>query len=288
MVRRFLRILPLLFFGCGGLLRADSTAQALELYKAKRFAEARTAFEQLIAAEPTNGSAAFYLGDMALTRDAPEEAVQWLEKATALTPNSSEYFRELGDAYGLSAQRAGLFSKLGLAQKSKAAYEHAVALAPEDLEARYSLFNYCRQAPSIAGGGMDQARVQALEIQKRDELRGALALVELSVAEHKFDEAFATLDTVRRRHPESPLPDYQFGRACAMCGQRLDQGAAALRHYLTITPDENQPPLWAAHWRLGQILEKMGDIAGARAEFAAALKLNPTQPQLIESAQRLK
>jgi Flp pilus assembly protein TadD len=73
-----------------------------------------------------------------------------------------------------------------------------------------------------------------------------------------------------------------------MCGQRLDQGASALRQYLASTPTEDEPPLWAAHWRLGQILEKMSDVPGARAEYAAALKLNPTQPQLVEAAARLK
>jgi tetratricopeptide (TPR) repeat protein len=288
MTRRFLLTSILSIVSCAAPLRATTGAQAEELYNARRYAEARPAFEQVIAAEPSDASAAYYLGDLALMRDDPEEAVKWLEKATALAPKSSQYFHALGDAYGLSAQRAGIFSKLGLARKCQTAYEHAVALAPDDIENRYALFNYYRQAPAIAGGGSDKARAEAAEIQKRDHLRGTLALVELDVSEHKFDEAFAELDEVRRRHPDSRVADYQFGRASAMCGQRLDQGAAALRKYLATTPDEDQPPLWAAHWRLGQILEKRGDTPGARAEYAIALKLNPTQPQLLEAAGRLK
>jgi tetratricopeptide (TPR) repeat protein len=281
-------LVSLVLFFCAGPLGAATAAEAEELYCARRYVEARTAFEQVIAAEPGNANAAFRLGELALMRDAPDEAARWLEQAVALVPRSSRYFRVLGDAYGLSAQRAGIFSKLGLARKCRAAYEQAVALDPESIEARYALFTYCRQAPSIAGGGTEKARAQALEIQKRDEVRGTLALVELSVAEHRFDEAFGTLDDLRRRHPESSAASFQFGRAAAMCGQRLDQGAAALRQYLATTPDENQPPLWAAHWRLGQILEKSGDTPGARAEYEAALKLNPTQPQLVEAAGRLK
>ncbi len=288
MVRRLSLILVIFLLGPAGALRAASLAGAEELYKARHYPEARTAFEQVIAAEPDNASAAYHLGDLALMRDAPEEAVPWLEKATALAPRSSQYFHALGDAYGLSAQKAGLFSKLSLARKCLAAYEKAVALDPDDIEARYALFTFCRKAPPLAGGGMEKARAQALEIRKRDELRGALALVELSVAEHRFDEAFAMLDGIRRRHPESRVADYQFGRAAAMSGQRLDQGAAALRQYLTTTPDEDEPPLWEAHWRLGQILEKRGDTPGARSEFGAGLKLNPTQPQLVEAARRLE
>jgi Flp pilus assembly protein TadD len=73
-----------------------------------------------------------------------------------------------------------------------------------------------------------------------------------------------------------------------MCGERLNDGAAALKQYLTTSPKEDQPPLWTAHWRLGEILEKLHDIPGARAEYAAALKLNPTQPQLVAAARRVK
>lgn len=288
MARCLPSILVVAVLFCAAPVRAATAAEAEQLFHARRYAEARAAFEQLIAAEPGNAGAAYRLGGLALMRDAAEEAVQWLEKATALAPGASKYFRALGDAYGLSAQKAGLISKLGFARKCAAAYERAVELDPEDIEARHELFTFYRQAPSIAGGGMDKARAQALEIRKRDDVRGALALVELSVAEHRFDAAFAELDEIRRRHPESSAACYHYGRAAAMSGQRLEPGAAALRQYLAAMPDEDQPPLWAAHWRLGQILEKLGNAADALAEYEAALKLNSTQPQLIEAVRRLK
>ena len=284
------RLKPLLLVVCCAsacLAHSATIAEAEALYHARRYPEARTAFEQVIAAEPANANAAYYLGQLALMRDDPEDAAQWLEKATALAPGSATYACALGDAYGLQAQRAGLFSKLSLARKSQTAYEKAVALNPEDVEVRYSLFEFCRQAPAIAGGGLDKARVQALEIQKRDELRGALALVELSVAERNYDTAFTLLGDILRRHPDSLAASFQFGRTAAMCGQRLDQGEAELRKYLAAPLDDDLPPRWNALWRLGQILEKKGDLAGARAEYDAGLKLNPTQPQLVEASRRI-
>ena len=287
MLHRFHSLLVLACFACANLARAATIAEAEELYRARHYPEARAAFEQVIAADPGNASAAFHLGQLALMRDAPEEAAKWLEEATSLSPESARYFCALGDAFGLLAEKAGLFSRLSLARKSEAAYEKAVALDPEDLDARYSLFTFCRQAPAIAGGGLDKARTQALEIQKRDDLRGAIALVELSAAEKNYDGAFALLDDVLRRHPEALTASYQFGRTAAMSGQRLDQGEAQLRRYLAAPPDDDLAPQWAARWRLGQILEKKGDIAGARAEYEAALKLNPTQPQLVEAHARV-
>jgi tetratricopeptide (TPR) repeat protein len=272
---------------CVTLARAATAAEAEELYHARRYPEARAAFEQVIAAEPGNANAAYHLGHLALMRNAAEEAAKWLEQATALSPGSARYFRSLGDAYGLWAQNAPLLSRLGLARKSQNAYEKAVALDPEDLDARDSLLNFYRQAPAIAGGGLDKARVQAREIQKRDQLRGTVALVEISTAEKKYDEGFALLDDFLRLHPGALIAEFQYGWIAAMCGQRLDQGEAALRHYLAATTSENRPPRWSALWRLGQILEKKGDIAGARAEYDAALKLNPMQPQLLEASRRV-
>lgn len=284
----FIRV-ALIFACCAfpGLIRAATLGEAQELFRAKRYAEARSAFEQVVAAEPNNAEAAYHLGLLAIRRDAPEDAVIWLEKATAISPRSAPFFQALGDAYGISAQKAGLFSKLGFARKCRIAYEQAVSLDPENIEARYSLFTYCRQAPSIAGGGLDKARVQALEIQKRDAVQGTLALAELSVAEKKYDDAFVILEDLHRSHPETLAASYQIGRTAAMSGLRLDQGEAALKEYLAHTPDDSQAPLWAAHWRLGQILEKKGDPVAARSEFEAALKLNPTQPQLLEAMRRL-
>ena len=273
--------------GWAGAIRATTLAEAQDLYQTKRYAEARTAFEQVLVAEPGNAEAAYCLGTLALMRDDPPDAVRWMEKAATLVPDSSPYARTLGDAYGLSAGKAGLFSKFGFAQKCLAAYERSVALDPKSISARYSLFAFYRQVPAIAGGGLDKARTQALEIKKLDLVRGTLALAELSFAEKKYDEAFASLEDLRRQHPEALDADYQIGRVAVASGARLDVGEAALREYLGHTPRDDQPPLWAAHWRLGQIMEKRGDPGRARVEYEAALKLNPTQPQLIDALQKL-
>jgi tetratricopeptide (TPR) repeat protein len=271
-----------------GPLAATTYDEARALYQARRYAEARTAFEGVAAAEPTNAGAAYHLGVLALMRDAPEEAVPWLEKATTLAPTSSRYLVSLGDAYGLAAQKAGLFSKPGLARKCRAAYEKAVALDPRNVDAHYALFRFYRQAPAIVGGGLEKAREEARQLQQLDDLRGTLAMVEVSVAEKSYETAFAQLAALRRRHPDSATAAFQIGRLAALSGQRLSLGATMLKEYLSHTPDEEEPPLWAAHWRLGIIYEKMGDAAGARAEYQAGLKLNPTQPQLVEALHRVQ
>ncbi len=268
--------------------RAATPGEAQALFAARRYPEAQAAFEQIAAADPGNAEAAYRLGQLALMRDDAAEAVRRLERATQLAPREAAIFLALGDAYGISAERAGLFAKLGLARRCGAAYEQAVALAPASVSARYALFTFYRQAPAIVGGGFDKARAQADELRKVDPVRGGLATVELNVAEKKYADAFALLGDLRRSHPDVPAIAYHVGRTAAMSGQELDQGEAALKEYLRRSPGEDDAPLWAAHWRLGQIYERQGRRAAARDEFTAALKLNPTQPQLREAIARMK
>ena len=121
-----LAFLGLTVFASAALDPAAFSA-AVELYQ-QRKPEAQAAFAQLAAANPENADIQFYLGRLALQRGDHEEAVKHLEKAVALAPNDSRMHHRLGDAYGLSAQKAGLFSKMSVAGKCRTAYEKAVAL----------------------------------------------------------------------------------------------------------------------------------------------------------------
>lgn len=259
---------------------------AVDLYT-QRKPGAQAAFEKLAAANPENANILFYLGRLALQRSDHEAAVKHLEKAVALAPDDSRFHQRLGDAYGIAAQKAGLFSKLSLAGKCRAEYEKAVELDPQSLDARFALLGFYQQAPGIAGGGMDKAHAQAREIRKLDASRGRQAVAGLYIAEKKYAEAFAEFDAVLEETPGDYAALYQTGRLAAISGERLDQGLAALRKCLEQTVPENQPGHAPAHWRIGNILEKQNDKAGARAAYEASLKVDPNFPQAIESLKKL-
>ena len=260
---------------------------AVELYQQRKQPEAQKAFEALAAADPQNADIQFYLGRIALQRGIPEMAVAALEKAVALSPNDSRFHHRLGDAYGRSAQKAGVFSKMGLAGKCRTAYEKAVELDPKNLDARSSLMNYYQQAPGIAGGSKDKALGQAQEIKKLDAARGRQALASVYAADKKYDLAFAEYEEVLKATPNDYAALFQTGRLAANSGERLDHGLTVLRQCLTMPPPEGQPGHAAAHWRIGFILEKKGDKAGARAAYEASLKLDPKFSQAIESLKKL-
>jgi len=254
---------------------ATPLAVAKKLFESGQYPEARAAFEKIAAAEQPNAEITFYLGWTAFRLNQPEESVKFLEKATALDGTRSLYFHVLGDAYGVLTQRASVFGKIGWAKKCLAAYDRAVALDPDNLDARAARLSYYWHAPAIGGGGMDKARAEAEEIRRRDPVRGAQALADLYVSEKKFAEAFAVVDELIAKSPDNMPVRYQLGRLAAITGQQLDRGAAALQGYLQYSPKDREPGIAAAHWRLGMVQEKRGDKTAARAEYEAALKLAP-------------
>lgn len=285
-----LRLTALLLLVASDLIAAEPArvADARRLHEEQRLPEARAAWEAILQAEPDHAEALFGLAITHLEADDAKSAVPPLEKLVGLRPEEARYHRVLGDAYGLCAQQASIFSKLGLARKCIAAYDRAVELAPDDVSYRGARYDFYSMAPGLAGGGRDKAEAELAEIERLDPAHGALIRAEAFVRENKHDEALAVLEELHRRTPENKVAVYQIGRVAAISGRKLEGGAAALADYLAYTPRPGEPPLWAAHWRLGQILEKQGSIEEARAHYTQALALNASCEDARQAIERLK
>ncbi len=238
-------------------------------------AAARDRLQRMVAAEPQNAEAHYLLGIAYENLGRADDAIRQLELATRLQPANSDYMLELGGAYGLAAQKAGVLSKYGWAKKCQAALEKAVELDPNNLSARNGLFSYYREAPAFMGGGSAKAHAQAEEIRKRNPVAGAVVLGQLYLDDRKTDEAFALYETTLKSAPDNYGLLYGIGRTAAQTGQHLDRGEQCLRRCLELKPGPDDPPLAAVRWRLGNIAEKRGDRSSARSAYEAALKLDP-------------
>jgi len=224
---------------------------------------------------PADAALHLDLGREALARHDPVAAVRELEQAVALAPDSAEAHTALGDAYGRSAEKAGLFGKFGLARKCVAEYQRAVALDPDNVAIHERLFTYYSRAPALVGGGPERATAEAAAIAKLDPARGHLAYATLDFADAKYDLAFAELNAVLQVAPQNYVVLFQLGRLAAVSGGHLDRGLAALRVCLGLAAPPGAPSHAAVQWRIGNILERQGDLAGARAAYTAALQLEP-------------
>jgi tetratricopeptide (TPR) repeat protein len=263
----------------------DLREKVTALFKQRQWAEAQVILQKNTATEPNNAEAWFYLGQSFLFQNDAENSVPAFERATTLAPANSIYQCYLGDAYGLSALKAGLFAKLGWARKCKGAYDRAVDLDPKNIRARVSVMEFCRQAPSFLGGGMDKAYEQAAEIQQLDPVRGRKAYAGLYIAEKKYAEALALYETALREKPGDDDSLYSLGRLAVTSGEQLDRGLAALREILTHPGKSNDAPTQTL---VGNILEKKGDKPAARAAYEAALIGDAKYVPALEALRKLK
>ncbi len=261
-------------------------------------------------------------GRAAITRNDGDGAVALLEKAVAQSPKNAQAHYWLGKAYALQIESAGMFSAASIGSKGKDAFEQAVALDPNLLDARYALVQIYANMPSMMGGSVDKALAQAEEIRKRDPLMGHRAAAFVHSSEKKPDLAKKEyLDEVKenpksqRAHLDLGLfymnseknfkaagdefdaalkidaaymaAFFRIGQLAALSGTNFPRGEEVLRKYLTYTPKGDDPPLARAHYWLGQIYEKQGKKAEAKASFAASLKLNPNQKDVAEALKRV-
>lgn len=283
-----LRLIFLFTSLAAGLQAAAPVDAAVALYRSEKFPEAAAAFRQIADDDPQNAVAHFYCGVLADKRGQIEEAVRELELATQLAPQNSEYFTELGGAYGHAAKHSGLLDSLSWARKCGAALEKAVQLNPDNLTARNGLITFYREAPPIAGGGKEKAYAQADEIRKRDLKMGSVILGQLFVADRRYTEAFEAYEDVLTAYPDDYHALYLIGRTAAETGQNLDRGEQALRRCLELPPGPGEQGRAAVQWRLGRLAERRGDIPAARAAYQASLQSHPGFQQAADSLAELK
>ncbi len=259
---------------------------AIALFRAKRYPEARAVLEKITAAEPKNAAAAYYLG-MTIRRRADstsiDEAVPWLAKAVELEPNNATYLADFG---GSSMELAGKKASLSAATRGRDAMIRAIELGPENLKAREGLMQFYVQAPWPLGS-TTKALAQAEEIRKRDPARGLIALITVKTADKKYAEALALCEEALKTAPDDYSALYQIGRLASMTGEKLDRGLVVLRRCLELTPPPNQPGPTGAYYRIGVIQEKKGDKPAARAAYESALKLDPAFKPAVEALAKL-
>ena len=299
----------------------NSDTSGVRLFEAGKYREAKTVFEPAFKANTRDAAAAFYLGRIAMEERKNDRAADYFEAAAKLDPKNGTYFLWLGRAYGREAQQANVLRQPGLAKRTKAAWEKAIELDPDNLDARADLIQYYVQAPGFLGGSTAKALEQAEEIRKRNPLRGYLELGALYEREKKlaeaekaylaaskeksdrhvgeyrlglfyqgsgaYDKAFELFESMIAANPSEYGALFQIGKTGAMSGQRLARAAEALEAYLQTTPGRNDPSLAAAHWRLGMIHEKRQDRQRAKAEYETALRLEPTFKPATESLKKL-
>ena len=138
----------------------------------------------------TSALRAFEQGQSELQAHRYQQAAAWLERAIEFDGTHANSYLWLGRTYGYQAQHAASGEQFFLARKVKKCREKAVELDPELVDARVALMSFYLQAPSLVGGSIERAKLQAAEIAKRDPEQGKLAWQQWQNTEQQEDSFF--------------------------------------------------------------------------------------------------
>jgi tetratricopeptide (TPR) repeat protein len=251
-----------------------------------------------------------------------DAAIKAGESAVAALQQDSQAWFWLGRAYARQAMQAGLLSKPKWAGKTRDAYEKSDALDEDNLDARYDLMQYYLAAPAFLGGDRAQAEAQARQMARRDPVMGKLADAFLAqndehpvVAEKLLREALA-IDPARERvrlslamllqggerwddigalwrdalarDADDALAHYQLGRLAVFSGADLPAGLAHIERFIALGKAPEGITLGAAHWRRGQLLEKLARREEAIAALEEAVRREPKLEQASADLERLR
>ncbi len=206
--------------------------------------KAKASFEEAVRLAPDDPEArdalaGYYLNAPAIAGGSREKA---LEQATALIELDAARGNSLLGRIHLDAQEW---------EPAVAAYEAAIAAAPDEARYRYQL---------------------GFVLQQSEDWPGAFAAFERAI---EVDPAWMA-------------SYYQLGRTAIFSKTNLDRAVECMRHYLAQERQPGMPEHQHAHWRLGMLLELKGKMELAAEEYRQALALDPEHEEASKALARLQ
>jgi len=208
----------------------------------------------------------------------PPTGTGW-EKLTAGGPRP-----RFSKAYGRRAETSIFFRAPAYARKCHQAFEKAVQLDPENLEAINDLFSYYLDAPGWLGGGLRKAEALAERIGRLDEAEYQYAEAQLAKKRKQYAAAERHLRRAVELEPGDVGRRIDLAEFLADRG-RLQESDEVFERAREIAPDS--PKLWFAMART-YIKEKRRPAEARRLlEQYLAAELTPEDPPRAEARRLL-
>jgi tetratricopeptide (TPR) repeat protein len=254
-----------------------------------------------------------------LQREQPDSALVTLDAAPRA---SAEAHTLAGLAHLQRGHERDIPLRVNSARAALREFTAAVARDSTDVHALESLAWIRRLLPTFLGGDVAEAervvdRLEVVSSYRAQLLRGYFARLEKRSAEAdslfrnltvtapdsagawfalgesafdggRSDEARTAWQRYRTLVPDDRNVLYALGKLSAEHGVALQEGEAALRTYLQMPPLLTQVGADVAWWRLGQVLEKQGRVADARAAYQKAVALDGKDADFRASLEALQ
>jgi tetratricopeptide (TPR) repeat protein len=264
----------------GAKLNSESTGFLSRLSVARRF---QNEAEATLKMDPRNVDVNTDL--MQFYLEAPGMAGGDKAKAAAL----ADKLLQLDPAHGflLKAQFAEHEHQTSQAEEF---YKHAAESAPNDYEIVATAANFFLNLENQRGLPQSQEFARRALKLDPDRIDAYNVLTVLYVKEKHWPDLEVLLADSEHHIPDNLAPQYQAGKFILVTAatDQFPIAEKSLRNYLTQPPEAGSPPLAAAHWRLGQILEKEGHRYEARKEIQTAVQLEPALKDAQQDLKRLR
>jgi len=278
----------------GFLLVAIATAASTELPSQDLLRRATALYERtqyqdslrLLAEDSAPDAAALLLdGKNYLMLGDYKRAIEFFQKAVALSPNNSDYQLWLGRAWGRRAEASGWMMAGMYAPKARQCFEKAVALNPHNSEASNDLFAFYLAAPAFLGGGLDKAETIARIISNERPPQSESELGQIADRRKDYAAAEAHLRRAMELAPSQPGRIVDLARYLAKRG-RVAESDALFDQARKIAPD--LPRIAFAEARVD--IENRRNLERARALLEQYLhaSLTPEDPPRQEAEKLLR
>jgi tetratricopeptide (TPR) repeat protein len=164
-----------------------------------QYQDAENIFLNQVENPEHKNQAHMYLSWLYLGQGKTESAIEHIEQALKVEPNTAEELTLSGDIYCNHAQRSSMFSALKMAKKCIAQYEEALKLEPENVDTLMTTMQFYLAAPSFAGGSTEKGNVLLEQLKiLSPEHAATYKVAELDRTE-KTDEALAIADELTKK-----------------------------------------------------------------------------------------
>lgn len=300
------------------LAKPSKLEDAVQLFDAKHFQQAKAAFMQLQQQEPN--SAWYYLGRIHYQQNDFEAALEYFEQTLALAPNHADEYYWLALTNAELIQDAFFLAKPSYASAIEDNFLQAIKHDPNHLGAHTGLFYFYLSAPAIAGGSSAKAWQQVQQVATINSHEGALLTLhyhneesgdkafrqyiedqlanttvsdewlfkaglalqqrqQYNLAKHCFTQAQSAQGNLVRGH-YGIASLYQLGRTAVLSKRFIEIGIAALEQYLTETLEAAHPPKSWAKYRLSQLYRLDKNEQASQRLLNQLAQANITDPEL--------
>lgn len=225
--------------------------------------------------------------------DARQALMEFYWQAPTIAGGDKKKARGIAEEIGQIDAAQGYLAQVTLAQLEKNTsgvenfYRKALAASPHDYRVLSAVASYYTAESQKK---FDLTETYGRETMKIAPERSApyVLLAIAYTSQERWKDLDALLEQAVKSIPDDLSPFFQAGKILLRNGKDNARAEQYFRKYLTQDPEGGQPNLAAAHWRLGQVLEKEGKKPEAIAELETSIRLQPNFEPAKKDLKRLR